>query len=271
MTRILVAGNATVDAGKTTFTRGLLTTLGGRAIKPRAGNNWWYDHQTVRRALDDGRLFGADAEQLADAHSNAVRPESVNPFHRLWQPAPYAPGDGLIGGIDMEFVLDRVGNHFVVNAQATLPGAVSEALPLADATVVRTLPELNDAMRERHLPRLQGFEAALEGEPTLIVESYGDIALPTASIAYDCVAVVEPGRVRYYDGDRFTRVAQAVSSSPREGSMEPVVPDVIRELEPFADLPLPPLRDSQRTTAREIAEAYSSAYEPVGTGSEHAE
>jgi len=60
---ILVAGGARVDAGKTTFSTGLVADLAARAgdavgVKPRAGNDYWYDHDDYRIASDSGRLYG---------------------------------------------------------------------------------------------------------------------------------------------------------------------------------------------------------------------
>ena len=63
--KLLVAGASKVDAGKTTFTAGLVERTGVRAFKPRAGNDYWYDHDDYRRAVESGRLYGKDAERLA--------------------------------------------------------------------------------------------------------------------------------------------------------------------------------------------------------------
>lgn len=259
--QLLVAGNKEVDAGKTTFTRGLRATLGGRAIKPRAANSRWYHHDTYRESLAAGALYGKDAKRLAADQSNTTVTE-VNPIHRLWQPSTN-PDPGLVGPADQEFVCDRVGEQYVINANATIPDDLHAALPVRDARIVETLGELNDAMYDLHLPLLDALEADLENVDPLLVESYGDIALPTRTLTYDLVAVVEPERVRYYPGDRFVRTATAVASSPREGRMEPVVPDVIGELEPIADRTLPALRRNQRNTDTAIARAYRDAYAPV--------
>ena len=55
--KLLVAGDARVDAGKTTFAAGLLAAIDGAVgFKPRAGNDYWYDHDDAAAALDSGRL-----------------------------------------------------------------------------------------------------------------------------------------------------------------------------------------------------------------------
>ncbi len=62
---ILVAGSDRVDAGKTTFTVGLLAHHDAVGFKPRAGNDFWFDHDDAKRALSEGRLYGKDAKRLA--------------------------------------------------------------------------------------------------------------------------------------------------------------------------------------------------------------
>ncbi|MFW6376465.1 MAG: hypothetical protein ACOC0F_00670 [archaeon] len=36
-----------------------------------------------------------------------------------------------------------------------------------------------------------------------MIESDGDVALPLEGVGIDAVAVVEPGRARMFDGDRY--------------------------------------------------------------------
>ena len=84
--KLLVAGDARVDAGKTTFAAGLVAAIDGAVgFKPSAGNDYWYDHDTARAALDAGRLYGKDVTTLA-AVSDTDHPEEwLNPVHRLWR------------------------------------------------------------------------------------------------------------------------------------------------------------------------------------------
>src|SRR6056297_92746 len=63
--KLLVAGDARVDAGKTTFAAGLLASLSDVVgFKPRAGNDYWFDHDDVATALAEGRLYGKDIATL---------------------------------------------------------------------------------------------------------------------------------------------------------------------------------------------------------------
>lgn len=259
---VLVAGDARVDAGKTTFSTGLVERLGATGFKPRAGNDYWYDHADYRRAVERGRLYGTDAKRLAAAGPGDFAPEEINPVHRLWRPAPGA-GSGLLGQAGREFLLDRVGNRFVVNGTVELPDSAREHLPLADAVVVETLEECNAVMESLHLPAIQNLTGAIEASDRVVVESYGDVAIPIRSVPFDAVAVVEPRRARIYDGDRFLTAHEVAGSSAREGRIETVVEDVTELLEPVTTVGLPALTDEARADPEIVADAYADAFHAV--------
>ncbi|WP_254768498.1 ATPase [Salinilacihabitans rarus] len=265
----LVAGADRVDAGKTTFSVGLLERVGGAGYKPRAGNDFWFDHDDCRRALADGRLYGKDAARLAAAEGRGREPEALNPVHRLWQPAPDG-GTGLLGRSDREFVVDRIGRPgeetYVVNATADLPAAVEERLPLGAADAVETVDELNAAVERRHAPALDALAAEVEAADLAVVESYGDVARPLRSLdpaRVAAVAVVEPRRARIYRGDRYWRACEVARSSPQDGRLEKRVPDVIDYLDPVARVPLPPLGSDDRRDPERVARAYADAYDAM--------
>ncbi|QHS16464.1 hypothetical protein [Halopenitus persicus] len=215
---LLVAGDSRVDAGKTTFSVGLLATLSARGldpvgVKPRAGHDFWYDHDDFRAAAAESRLYGKDARRLAAASDRGlavrsgptpggssgsengtfepdsnVSPGSINPLHRLWRPTPGRTG--MLGEADRTFLCDRIGRTdaaddptIVVNGAAEaaglLPPAVEDRLPLADAVRVHDVSEFNAVMAESYLPVLERFAAAVAADPgPTVVESYGDVALP---------------------------------------------------------------------------------------------
>ena len=259
--RLLVAGADRVDAGKTTFTVGLLARLDATGFKPRAGNDYWFDHDDYRRAIGEGRLYGKDARRLAEASAEAVTPEAINPVHRLWRPAP--GGDDFLGRADRSFVLDRIGEGFVVNADASVPASAAEALPLDDAPRVSNVEGLNRLTRERYLPVLDGLRDRIESTDPAVVESYGDVARPIRDLAYDRVAVVEPGRARIYDGDRFDTACEVATGSPLDGSLEERVPEVVEPIEPLATVSLPPLPSAERSDPAAVAAAYADAYDAL--------
>ncbi|RQH00070.1 ATPase [Natrarchaeobius oligotrophus] len=271
---LLVVGADRVDAGKTTFSVGLLERTGAVGSKPRAGNDYWFDHDDCRRALSDGRLYGKDARRLARAEGRSRDPEALNPVHRLWRPAP-GGGNGLLGRADREFLVDRVGRPesaggdgttLVRNATADVPAAVADALALEEAIAVETVDELDDVARELYVPQFERLAATLESAPIAVVESYADIARPLQSLdpaSVAAVAAVEPGRARIYPGDRYCRACEIASSSPKDGRLEKRVPDVLEYLDPPERVKLPALGGDERTDPERVARAYGSAYDAL--------
>jgi predicted P-loop ATPase/GTPase len=264
--RLLVAGGDRVDAGKTTFTTGLLDRLDAVGFKPRAGNDYWFDHDDYRRAVEEGRLYGKDAKRLAEASAGDFAPEDLNPVHRLWRPSS-GPGTGLVGQSHREFVLDRVGESFVANARADVPEEARELLPLSDAPTVETIGQLNEVTQQLHLPMFEGFagrirEAEEEAEH-VVVESYGDVAIPIRGVAFDAVAVVEPGRMQVYDGDRFLKACEVAGGSAREGELEVHTPDVTELADPKTTAALTALPNADRKNPAAVAREYGDAYEEL--------
>ncbi|TMT86622.1 ATPase [Haloterrigena sp. H1] len=265
---LLVVGADRVDAGKTTFSAGLLERTGAVGYKPRAGNDFWFDHDDCRRALADGRLYGKDAARLSAADGRGRPPERLNPVHRLWQPSP-GGGSGLLGRNDREFVADRIGRDpddalFVRNATVEIPDPVADALPLSDAVPVETVAEFNDLAEREYVPAFDRLATEIEDTDIAVVESYSDIALPLSSLnpaQVAAVAAVEPGRVRVYDGDRYCRACEIASSSPRDGAIEKRVPDVLDYLEPLERVSLPPLGGDEQGDPARTAHAYADAYD----------
>ncbi|MFB6169825.1 MAG: ATPase [Haloarculaceae archaeon] len=260
--KLLVTGGARVDAGKTTFSTGLVAYTGARGYKPRAGNDYWYDHDDVRAAAEAGRLYGKDARRLAAASPGDVAPEDVNPVHRLWAPSPDG-GKGLLGREDREFLVDRVGESYVVNGTVEVPDLVRERLPVESGTVVDSLAEFDEAMETLHATAFDRMAARLADADRAVVESYADIALPLTDLDPDAVAVVEPGRCRIYRGERYVRGREVASGSAHEGRLEERVGDVTELLDPVASVALPALPSDQRTSPEAVADAYTTAYESL--------
>ncbi|WP_440764428.1 ATPase [Natronorubrum sp. DTA7] len=270
---LLVVGADRVDAGKTTFSAGLLERTGAVGYKPRAGNDYWFDHDDCRAALAEGRLYGKDAGRLARAEARGREPEGLNPVHRLWRPTP-GGGAGLLGRSDREFLVDRVGRPsdgdsrptYVRNATADIPDVVADALPLEDAIPVGTVGEFNELAEERYVPTFERLAAEIESTDIAVVESYSDIAQPLQSLehaAISAVAAVEPGRARIYASDRYCRACEVASSSPKDGALEKRMPDVLDSLEPLERVRLPALGGDARDDPARIARAYEEAYDAM--------
>ena len=275
---LLVVGADRVDAGKTTFSAGLLERTGALGYKPRAGNDYWFDHDDCQTALAEGRLYGKDAKRLAGAEGRGREPERLNPVHRLWRPTP-GEGTGLFGKSDREFLVDRVGRPrdesagggdetptFVRNATADMPDAVADALPLEDAIPVETVGEFNEIAEKRYVPAFERLADEIESSRVAVVESYSDIAQPLQSLdpaAISGVAAVEPGRASIYPADRYCRACEIASSSPNDGALEKRVPDVLDYLDPLERVRLPALGSDERTDPAAVARAYENAYDAL--------
>jgi len=277
--KLLVAGASEVDAGKTTFTAGLVERTGVRGFKPRAGNGYWYDQDDYRRAVESGRLYGKDAKRLAAASPGDVRPEAINPVHRLWLPRPGA-GKGILGRDERAFLVDRVtppgdpgaggesstaadGTRYVVNGTVEVPAEAADGLPLADAAVVESLPEVNDLMAGLHGPALDALGERIQAREAAVVESYSDIARPLTGFVPDAVAVVEPRRCRVYDGRRYAKACDVASGSAHEGRLEERVAHVTDLLDPAASVTLPALSSDERGELTTVADSYADAYEAL--------
>ena len=259
---LLVAGHDRVDAGKTTFSTGLLARLDAVGFKPRAGNDYWFDHDDYRRAIDSGRLYGKDAKRLAEHSATEVEPEEINPIHRLWRPSP-GPGTGILGRPHKVFVVDRVGSEYVVNVNAEVPPSAREHLPLDGATVVTSLAGFNEHMTDRYLPVLERLAERIRETGVSVVESYGNIALPIRNVSFDAVAVVEPGRARVYEGSRFAKACTVVSGSMTDGQLEQRTSDVTDVLDAKGNVWLPALTSAEQSDADVVAQAYEPAYDAL--------
>jgi len=263
--KLLVVGSAEVDAGKTTFTTGLIERTGVRGYKPRAGNGYWYDQDDYRRAVDEGRLYGKDAKKIAAATPEEICPEAINPVHRLWLPTP-GRGKGVLGRDGRRFLFDRVtleGDSYVVNGTVEIPPAARRAFPLDAAPSVESLSELNALMAERHAPALEALAEEIDDREAAIVESYSNIARPLTGFPPDGVAVVEPRRCRIYDGDRYAKACEVASGSAHEGRLEERVEHVVELLEPTASITLPALSSDERNDLSTVVDAYGTAYDEL--------
>lgn len=261
---LLVTGGTRVDAGKTTFTTGLIAHAGGVGFKPRAGNDYWFHHDDYRWALESGALFGNDARRLAAASPGQLNPIDLNPVHRLWMPDP-GGGTGLLGREDRTFLLDRVGDGYMVNGTIEIPDRAREALGLSEAVVVRSVEELNAVIQEHHLPALSALERTITRTDRAIVESYGDVARPLSGIEPDAVAVVQPRQVRLFDGSRFIKACSITTggATPLQGQLEERVADIVDLVDPVEQRELPPLPSADREDPEAVAAAYGPAYEQL--------
>ncbi|MFB6073455.1 MAG: ATPase [Haloarculaceae archaeon] len=259
---VLVVGTRELRAGKTTFSRGLVVDMDAVGYKPRAGSDVWNHRDQYERATSRGRLYGSDARKLAAAGRGDRAPEDVNAIHRLWKPDP-GSGTGLLGREDFAFVLDRVGESFVANATVEPPAELRERLPVDDAVQVRSVEQLNAVIERRHVPALRALGREIAATDRAVVESYADVARPIPGLEPDAVAVVEPARVRVYDGTRFLRACEVATGGPGETALEERVGSVVGLADPERTVALPALFEDERSDPDAVARAYEDAYEAV--------
>ncbi len=262
---VLVAGGRNVDAGKTTVATGLVHALDAVGVKPRAGNDFWYDYDAVSRELEAGRLVGSDARRLAAASTGSVEPEAINPLHRLWRPLDRGAGS-VFGREGSEFLVDRVGSEYVVNAATDLPAEVEAGLPLAEAIRVGSLEEMNAVMADHHQPAVERVRPIVEGQDRVVIESYSDVARPLRDVAIDVVAVVGAGTLRLFEGERYCRAASVVSGGPDLGQLEERVEDVVDLLDPLGRFDLEPLGSAVRSDPSAVAAAYADVFDAIVDG-----
>ncbi|MXR50525.1 ATPase [Halovenus sp. WSH3] len=260
---LLVVGSERVDAGKTTFSTGLVARTRAVGFKPRAGNDYWFHHDDYRSAIERGTLHGKDAARLAAASPGSLDPTDINPVHRLWQPTH--DGGGLLGQEGREFLIDRAGEQYVCNGSAALPESAREHLPLSDSVVVEDVGEFNRVMERAHIPALEALRRTIETTDRAVVESYSDIARPIRGIEPDGVAVVEPRRVRIYDGPRFVKACSVASGTEGSfhGQLEERVSSVTGLADPVETASLPPLTSEQRRDPDTVATEYGDAYDAL--------
>ncbi|MFW6382867.1 MAG: ATPase, partial [Haloferacaceae archaeon] len=151
-----------------------------------------------------------------------------------------------------------------------LPDPIRDGLPVSDARRVDSIEGFNEAMARLHLPalaRLTERLARVARERPVVIESYGDVAVPLRrlgeAVDLDAVAAVAPTRVRVYRGDRWLRAREVTSGSPRDGRLEERTGRVAEMVEPVATRPLPALPGRLRRDPGAIAGSYADAYDAV--------
>jgi predicted P-loop ATPase/GTPase len=169
----------------------------------------------------------------------------------------------MLGQEDRQFAVDRVAENFVVNDTVDVPAEARDHLPLDDAIRVDSLSTFNDVMSQLHVVALDGIARRIAERDRAVVESYGDIARPLRDIDPDAVAVVEPGRARVYDGERYGKACQVATGGPEEGQLEERVPNVVELIDAEGAVPLPALSSDERADPATVAAAYDEAYDAL--------
>jgi hypothetical protein len=96
----------------------------------------------------------------------------------------------------------------------------------------------------------------------LWVTTYDGLVATPAWRRY-AVAVVEPGRARFYDGDRYAKACQIATGGPGDGQLEERVGNVVDLIEQTAAVRLPALTSAERNDPTAVADAYDHAYDAL--------
>ncbi|TFG07489.1 MAG: hypothetical protein EU539_04755 [Promethearchaeota archaeon] len=242
---ILCAGINDVDAGKTTLSIALLRYLKGKeheacGFKPRSGNNLWYHWDIVKEGLKKGCPYSHDATLLKNESSENPSITLLNPVHRVWSPS----SEELQWEQVPHFLLDRITikdkNIIALNECLDLPidsKYLEETLRKNEVISISSRRDL-EALNNLYDQADDWAYSLLSRKFNFIVcESYCNIAVPWNGLTnLDHVFVIEPFRVRVYQGDRYLKSLQLISTLPFEEETF----RVIEPLEPIQEIHIPP-------------------------------
>ena len=227
MKRILVVGTHT-GVGKTTFCETLVKLLrlrGSEAVgfKP-SGEFWLFDHtDAVFRCLEEGRLFGHDADALAAASGADVAPELVAPCYRLMGPN-YRLKDLVHEGTELyaarmtDWSSGEAAHRYAVVPRLFEAAGMGRLLAkLRDSGhEVREVSSFADLVSIAPLARaaVQSALAALEARfDTVVMESFGFSGLPYIDLGrVDVVIALGTGVAARYEASGYLRAALAAQA-----------------------------------------------------------
>lgn len=240
----LCVGIKEVDAGKTTFALALMNYLKEEGekvcgFKPRGGNDIWYDWPIVKESLEKGTLYGKDAKLLTRGANGQLPITLVNPGHRLWLPSY----EFVRGGMP-KFLFDRITIEdetiAIINKKVEAPiesthfqkfFSESRVQYVSSRSDLREITRLyNKADAWAHSQLSQQFDS-------IVYESYANIGLPWQGISsLDYVFAVKPFHIAIYDGKRYLKAIEVLSTFPEEEN----VTRIIENLDPIQQIKVPP-------------------------------
>jgi len=246
--KILCAGLRDYKSGKTTLTLSLMRFFKEKDIsvsgfKPKSGNNLWYHWKSIKKALEEGTLYGTDAIALHEEMAKKIPITLINPVHRLWMPNS---DEMNLGGLP-NFILDRITleNEQIIAINNHIKCPVDD---LYFKTLLSQSKILNIKNRE-DLQKLTNFyekadksaeKKLLKEFDIVICESYANTGLPWDSINnLDYVFVIEPFYLSIYDGERYLEASKLVSTirieQTTEEIVEPIKPLKYAKIPPFSE------------------------------------
>lgn len=256
----LCVGLKEIDSGKTSLALALMSYLKEQGqdvcgFKPRAGNNLWYDWSIVKKSLDEGSLYGHDAKVLHEASSQEVPISVVNPAHRLWVPSYQEFTKGI-----PNFLLDRIttekGTLVVKNEQMDVPISSTyfeQLLEKAEVYHISSREDLRKVTSLYNQADAWAHSILTEQFDTIVYESYADIGIPWQEISsIDYVFAITPFRIYTFNGDRYLRAYDVMSSFPEE---EKTI-RITKNIDPITTVNVPPFAEDVVTNLKRHISPY---------------
>ena len=259
--RILCAGLREKDSGKSTLTLSLIKYFKEQNIKvcgfkPKSGNNIWYHWKRVKEGLDKGTLYGRDAAKYFNKCNGKVPITTINPVHRLWMPSF---NGSYLEGVP-NFIMDRITIEerqiVALNTKVKTPIDNSHFKKLLDNSEIIKINEREDLESLTELYEKAdewGIMSLSDKVETIVCESYTNVGLPWNSISdLDYVFVTAPFKIDIYDGERYLKASEYVSSILMEQKTE----EIIEPISPIESIKVPPFSDKIITNIKEHLKPY---------------
>lgn len=245
---ILCVGLKEINSGKTTLVLALIRYFQEKGLevggfKPRSGNNLWYHWEIVKNGLDQGMIYGKDAQIIYNALDQKLPISKINPVHRLWVPEEKeVKWNGF-----PSFLLDRIhikGQQIIaLNLHTKIPideKYFEKLFARSKIREIKTREDLSNILKLYDEANEWAYHELKKEFDNLIIESYINVALPWREISnIDYVFVVRPFQIRIFEGEKYLKAHEVLFSLP----IEEEVQDVIKHLKPIQTIKIPPFSE----------------------------
>ncbi|HIH40469.1 MAG TPA: hypothetical protein HA221_02760 [Halobacteria archaeon] len=255
MPNLMIVGFKEELSGKTTIARAFLryfldSGIDAIGFKPLSGNNIWKHYDQVCNTLKEGRLYSNDAKLLnnelidkIDKDRQPINEELINPVHRLWnEPALIDQLTGI-----PNFVVDRItlfdGNHqrtVLLDNKTTSFEYIDKEKFLKnlngkadDIFNIENIETFNTLVKYYYDSAINSTYDKIKRDFSLvIIESYGDIALPWDSSfkELDLVIGVEPWNIYVYEPEKYLDAVEITTLSHFKEVSTNQIKDLIRPI-----------------------------------------
>jgi len=265
MPNLMIVGFREEVSGKTTISCAFLryfleNGINATGFKPLSGNNIWKHYDQVCDTLEEGRLYSNDAKllkrELDGKIDEPIKEELINPVHRLWnEPALIDPLTRI-----PNFLVDRItfldDNHLKTillnNKIASFESLDKEKFlknlkdSADDIYDIEDIETFNTLVRYYYDKAIYSIYNKIRKDFDLvIIESYGDIALPWNSFfkELDLVIGVEPWNIYVYEPEKYLDAVEITTVSYLKEISTNQIKDLIK---PMKKVRYRPARSSER-------------------------